>query len=86
MATSNDTFCSKINGKVGNNGFKPYCEERGGLTVLDPAGAVANDGVSQENLIIYATLRANVKQKSLVYSVPDEKVLEVNFLKGFVYR
>ena len=82
MATNNDTFCSKINGKVGNNGFKPYCIERGGLTVLDPAGAVANDGVNQENLIIYATLRANVKQKSLVYSVPDEKVLEVNFLKG----
>jgi len=76
-------YCSEINKLNGvENQFKQYCKEYGNLTVLDPAGAIANNGVDQENFIIYATLKASVKQKSLVHSKADEKVLEVNFLNG----
>jgi hypothetical protein len=82
MAKIRQTFCSEINKLTGSDGFKQYCTENGNLTILDPAGAINNNGVDQENLIIYASLKANVKQKSIAYSKPEEKVLEVNFLKG----
>jgi len=51
------------------------------LVLLDPAGSIANNSVKQEDLIIYASLSATVRPKTLIQNKPDQKILEVTFVK-----
>lgn len=51
------------------------------FVLLDPAGAIANNSVKQEDLIIYASLSATVRPKTLIQNKPDQKILEVTFVK-----
>ncbi len=51
------------------------------LILLDPAGSIANNSVKQEDLIIYASLSATVRPKTLIQNKPDQKILEVTFVK-----
>ena len=80
---SNQLICSEVNGelKVDNNGTE-YCTDNGNVTLINPAGAISNNVVNQSDLITYASLRANVKTKSLVTNRVDENILAVNFLKA----
>ena len=84
---STNNFCSKINtdlkGEIGyENELALYCKENGNMILLDPAGAIPNNSVDQEDLIIYATLTARVRNKSLVEQKPDEEFVSINFVKG----
>lgn len=51
------------------------------VVLLDPAGAIANNSVRQEDLIMYASLSATVRPKTLIQNKPDQKILEVTFVK-----
>ena len=59
-----------VSANIGNN-----------LVLLDPAGSIANNSVKQEDLIIYASLSATVRPKTLIQNKPDQKILEVTFVK-----
>ena len=80
---SNQLICSEVNGelKVDNNGTE-YCTDNGNVTLINPAGAISNNVGNQSDLITYASLRANVKTKSLVTNRVDENIIAVNFLKA----
>ncbi len=84
MATgSTRNFCAQINTDLGSdNELAVYCKENGNLTLLDPAGAIPNNSVNQEDLVIYATLTSKVRNKSLVENKIPEKIIEINFLKA----
>ena len=77
-------FCSRINQNLdpsGNN-LALYCKENGNMLLLDPAGAIPMDSVEQEDLLIYATLTARVRNKSLVIDNEEESLTTINFIKG----
>ena len=81
--TNNNKFCAEINEKLGgNNELSIYCKENGNLVLLDPSGAIPNNSVQQEDLVIYATLVARVKNKSLIVGKDDEVTTQINFVKG----
>jgi len=52
------------------------------IMLLDPAGYIANDSIKQEDLIVYASLVARVKPKSLVIKKEEQRTIEINFIKG----
>ena len=77
-------FCSRINQNLdpsGNN-LALYCKENGNMLLLDPSGAIPMDSVDQEDLLIYATLTARVRNKSLVIDNEEESLTTINFIKG----
>ena len=80
MADKINILCPK--GSPSDNPLAIYCKENGNMVLLDPAGAIPNNSVNQEDLIIYATLKARVKNKSLVTGKPDEVKTTINFVKG----
>ena len=84
MATgSTKNFCAQINTDLeSDNELAIYCKENGNLTLLDPAGAIPNNSVNQEDLVIYATLKSKVRNKSLIENKIPERVIEINFLKA----
>jgi hypothetical protein len=80
---SNNRFCADINTRVGDkDALAVYCKENGNMVLLDPSGAIPNNSVDQEDLLIYATLVARVKNKSLLLNKPDEVTTQINFVKG----
>lgn len=85
MASGNtNNFCAKINNDLDPSGLNvsAYCKENGNLLLLDPSGAINNNSVSQEDLVIYATLKAKVRNKSLVIDNQVENITSINFIKG----
>ena len=84
VSGSTNNFCAKINNDLDPSGLNisAYCKENGNLLLLDPSGAVNNNSVSQEDLVIYATLKAKVRNKSLVIDNQVENVTSINFIKG----
>ncbi|MDB4326179.1 phage tail tip lysozyme [bacterium] len=85
MATdSTNNFCAKINNDLDPSGLNlsVYCKENGNLLLLDPSGAINNNSVTQEDLVIYATLKAKVRNKSLVIDNQVENITSINFIKG----
>jgi len=51
------------------------------VVLLDPAGFISNNSVNQEDLVVYATLEARIRPKTLIQNKPEQKILEVNFIK-----
>ena len=84
---STNNFCSRINTQLKQedgyeNDLAIYCKENGNITLLDPSGAIPNNSVNQEDLVIYATLVARVRNKSLVEQREPETLTTINFVKG----
>lgn len=84
---STNNFCARINSQLKKedgleNELAIYCKENGNITLLDPSGAIPNNSVDQEDLIIYATLVARVRNKSLVEQKEPETLTTINFVKG----
>lgn len=69
-----------ICGKVGEK----LCLEKtsNSILLLDPAGYIANNSIKHEDLIVYASLVARVKPKSLVIKSKEERSIQINFIKG----
>ena len=42
------------------------CEENGNIRLINPNAQIDEEGVKNEDLVMYATLRARVKNKSLL--------------------
>ncbi len=84
---STNNFCARINSQLKKedgleNELAIYCKENGNITLLDPSGAIPNNSVDQEDLVIYATLVARVRNKSLVEQKEPETLTTINFVKG----
>ena len=71
---------ANICGKVGEK----LCLEKtsNSILLLDPAGYIANNSIKHEDLIVYASLVARVKPKSLVIKSKEERTVQINFIKG----
>jgi len=58
------------------------CEENGNIRLINPNAQIDEEGVKNEDLVIYATLRARVKNKSLLVGKDDEIWNELTFIKA----
>ena len=58
------------------------CEENGNIRLINPNAQIDEEGVKNEDLVIYATLRARVKNKSLLIGKDDEIWNELTFIKA----
>ncbi len=58
------------------------CEENGNIRLINPNAQIDEEGVKNEDLVMYATLRARVKNKSLLVNKDDELWNELTFIKA----
>ena len=58
------------------------CEENGNIRLINPNAQIDEEGVKNEDLVMYATLRARVKNKSLLVDKDDELWNELTFIKA----
>jgi len=80
---ANNLNITQINDYVKNitNSTNEYVTSSNNLTLIDPAGTIKNNSVNQEDLFIYATLKARIKNKAFVTSQDDEEI-SISFLKN----
>lgn len=57
-----------------------------GILLVDPSGYIVNNSIKHEDLIVYASLVARVKTKSLVIQKEEERSIQINFIKGLEAR